>query len=699
MRIFQQSTIGNLKSEMPMNALAIQLPANDIDEFSMIPSEERDSILEWVEVCREIADEKSVSAGLRKVCKRHALAEGTAKRKFYRWLQHGWRGLLNNSKGRRSRAAMDIGETFKVYCERNQRSSNEAYRTMMRDFRKGVSFPDLGTWRQVWTAEHPDIATPKNCPHDYTPHGWTYANLMKQCGLSKYEITAARIGPGAAREFLPSVLSTRLGLPVGAWYMFDDMWHDAKVNFGSNSKAQRIIELACVDVASACRFAYGLKPRMENLDSKTINNLTEADMRMLVAHVLINVGYHPGGCTLVVEHGTAAVSMEQELLIGRLSGGDGAIINGRIEWTAQPVVKISRGGMINAPLHKGLFAGQSRGNYKRKAALESQHSLAHTVAAMIAGQVGRNRDHSPEQMYGLEKYNNQLIRCAAALPPERAERLAYPLQHFHQYTPVISELYDIMNWRTWHDLEGWVECGYLANEFRLSPTSNEWMPMSAIFTLPAEDRERLSAALELPGLTRTRSMAPMEVWNAGQAELVRFPKSTMPMLLGERLGDIKEVGDDGLITYFNREYSASEFHFQARGVMQPNDFRTDLILGRKYLIHINPFNTKECFISDPVTKAFIGIAGIWGKVAKVDTEALEKMAGRQAAIAQTVIKPMARRGADVIRERIEMDEHNLRVVAGSGAVPQRSAKRQQQVAVPAMDVNDLINHYNNTEED
>lgn len=647
-----------------MNALAIKLPASDIDEFSMLPVEERDNILEWVEYCREIADERSVSAGVRKVVKRHALAEGTAKRKFYRWQKHGWRGLQNNSKGRRSRAAMDIGETFKIYCERNQRSSNEAYRTMMREFRKGVALPDLGTWREVWAAEHPDIATPKNCPHDYTPHGWTYANLMKCCGLSKYEITASRIGPGAAREFLPSVLSTRIGLPVGAIYMFDDMWHDAKVNFGRNSKAQRIIELACVDVASACRFAYGLKPRMENLDSKTINNLTAADMRMLVAHVLINVGYYPGGCTLVVEHGTAALSLEQELLIGRLSGGDGQIVKGRIEWTAEPVVKISRGGMINAPLHKGLFAGQSRGNYKRKAALESQHSLAHTVAAMISGQVGRNRDNSPEQMYGLEKYNNQLIRCAAALPPERAERLCYPLQHFHQYTSVISDLYNVMNWRTWHDLEGWVECEYIANEFRLHPTSNDWMPMSALFKLPSEDRERLSAALDLPGLTRTRSMAPQEVWNAGQSELVRFRKSTMPMLLGEQLGNIREVGDDGLITYFNREYSASEFHYQARGVRQPNGFSIDLTLGRKYLIHINPFNPDECFVSDADTKAFIGIADVWSKVAKVNTKAIEQMAGRQSAIAQKVIAPMARRGADVIRKRIEMDKQNATVGRG-----------------------------------
>ena len=37
-------------------ALAIQLPIDDIDEFSMLPSDVRDSVLEWVEYCREIAD-------------------------------------------------------------------------------------------------------------------------------------------------------------------------------------------------------------------------------------------------------------------------------------------------------------------------------------------------------------------------------------------------------------------------------------------------------------------------------------------------------------------------------------------------------------------------------------------------------------------------------------------------------------------
>ncbi len=668
---------------------AVQLSIADINDQSQLTAEVRMEVWERERICLMISKAKNQAAGIREAVASGYKA-GTVKRWAQRWELDGWRGLVNRAKLTRSAARLDIGDVFKSYCERNQRSSAQAHRDMLRDFKADAQFPDVGDWRAVFAAENPDEPVPLHYPADWCPRGWSYDNLMFCAGLSRYEIKATRVGRGAAREFLPSVLSTRIGLPVGAIYMFDDMWHDAKVNFGGNTKAQRIIEIACVDVASACRFAYGLKPRLENLDTGKMKNLNEADMRMIVAHVLINVGYHPAGCTLVVEHGTAAVSLDNELLIGKLSGGVGEIVvRGKrkfIDWSSDPVVKISRGGLISKPIHKGLFGGQPRGNYKRKAALESQHSLCHTVAAALAGQVGKDRDHSPEQMYGLEKYNNSLIKCAVALPLERAKLLAYPLLHYHQYVPVIGDLYREMNWRTWHHLEGWAECNNIANEFRLHPRTNDWLAMDSLFLMEAADRERMLIALDsIPALTRSRSMAPQEVWNNGTSALVKLPKSTMPMLLGARLGSRVRVDDTGLIAYFNRDYSASEFLYQARGVIQPNGFKIDLDLGREYMIHINPFATDECFVSsldhDPsglvIPGAFVGIAAIWEKVAKTDIEALERMSGKQMAIEAQVRAPIARRGAGEIKKTIDMYKTNNAVLRGDPVTPAEKAEQRE----------------------
>jgi hypothetical protein len=654
---------------------ALTLTSNDLNELAALPRSVRDEVLQLEQICKEIASAKSVSAGIREAMQRHGVKEGTIKRKFNSWRKRGWRALVNNSKVGRAKAALDIGDTFKGYCERNQRSSAEAYRQMMRDFRNGKPFPDIGTWREVWRAEHPDIGTPDRCPMDYTPRGWHYTNLMKSCGLSKYEINAARIGRGRARDFLPSVYSSRVDLPVGSMMMIDDMWLDAKVNFPGNTKAQRCIELAVVDVASGCRFAYGMKPRMENLETGRMRNLNDCDMRQLLAHILCNVGFNSEGCRIVVEHGTAAASSELEEIIKQLSCG---------------LVTFERGGMISDALHKGLYCGQPRGNYKRKAALESQHSLVHTVAAALAGQIGKDRDHSPEQMYGLEQHNNQLLKAAAALPPERAKLLMLPLLDFFTFRAAYAELIDIMNRRDWHNLEGWIECGYTDTRYRISPASNNWIRKEQLLDLPPDEYAVLYGAIQAfpEKYSATVKLSPQDVFDAGAKNFTRLPKACMPQILGDRLAVIKTVRDDGLITYCNQEFGPSEFRYLARDIETPDGFRTHLEAGRKYVVHINPFNLDECFISDVDSGSYIGLARRWQTVSKVNVEAIERMAGKQAHIEAELRAPLARRGAKLIKEKVEMHRNNAAVFSGA-PVSDEEIFRAEKVNTTRINADDL----------
>lgn len=642
----------------------------DTDHFSTLPAKVRREIDLWIEVCERVDQAKSVSAGVRTEAQRLSHLKGfsapTIKRRYYAWKTNGWQGLINNAKVGKKGAAQTIGEHFKGYCEQNQRSCREAYNQMMRDFRKGKYFEDVGTWLQVWQDEKPTEPPPKVCPRGWTPIGWTYSSLMRSCGLNGYEKTASRIGRGAARDFLPGMYSTRLGLLPGMIYQFDDMWHDARVNFGNNKVARRAIELACLDVASASRIAYGLKPRREDIDGKKLKNLTALDMRMLLAHVLINIGYHPAGCTMIVEHGTAAADRDLELLIGNLSGGSGYYDEKekKIVWRVPPVVRLQRSGIISEQIHKGLFFGQPRGNFKLKAALESQHSLMHTAAASLPGQMGKDRDHSPEQQYGMQQYNRQLIKAAAALPPERAKLLRYPFLDFKDYAAVIGELYDILDWRTEHDLEGWDN--NTATEFRASAQLDHWLPMDKLLALPAPEQAALNALIEHDpyAYCRVRKLSPREVWQRGQAELVRLPKTAMPLILGEELGVIRPVQADGLITFHNAEFGPGEYRYLAREIATPDGFRIHLTAGQKYLIHINPFDIGECFVSD-LQGCFLGIARRWETVSKVDIDALNRMAGKQAKIESELRTPLARRGAKIIKDKAKMHEHNADVMSGA----------------------------------
>jgi hypothetical protein len=89
-------------------------------------------------------------------------------------------------------------------------------------------------------------------------------------------------------------------------------------------------------------------------------------------------------------------------------------------------------------------------------------------------------------------------------------------------------------------------------------------------------------------------------------------------MLGERLGDIKEVGNDGLITYRNQEFGPGEFRYLATRVTDAHGFNVPLAPGLKVCIHINPFNLDECFVSHAESGAYIGLAARWQTVCKTN---------------------------------------------------------------------------------
>jgi hypothetical protein len=169
---------------------------------------------------------------------------------------------------------------------------------------------------------------------------------------TSYELKATRIGPMAAAANRPLVMTTRVGLPVGKVYMFDDVWHDVLVNFvGVSREAIRPLEMCCLDVASGSKVAYGMLPRVKRDDGSHIN-LSEREMRQLVVAVLLNQGYRPDGTLLTVEHGTAAIRPGSDFAVAldAITGGAVRVVRGGI----QSVFK----GQWEAARSLGLSSGQ-----------------------------------------------------------------------------------------------------------------------------------------------------------------------------------------------------------------------------------------------------------------------------------------------------------------------------------------------------
>jgi hypothetical protein len=102
------------------------------------------------------------------------------------------------------------------------------------------------------------------------PSGWSQANLNRHAP-SKFELAVARIGREAAAQFRRKVHTTRRGLAVGQFYLFDDLEYDKKVNFPGNRIATKPLGLCGLDLFSACFIALGFKPTLIDIEGAKKN--------------------------------------------------------------------------------------------------------------------------------------------------------------------------------------------------------------------------------------------------------------------------------------------------------------------------------------------------------------------------------------------------------------------------------------------
>jgi len=444
------------------------------------------------------------------------------------------------------------------------------------------------------------------------------------------------------------VLTTRIGLQPGQYLQFDDVWHDAEVNFDGQPRGIRPLEFACYDVFSAAKIAYGIRPMIYNAETGKREGLKEKEMRFLAAHILIDVGVYKEGSTWIVEHGTAAIRGAMEERIKKFAG---------------KLVRFERSAILGEQVHDGMFPGRGGGNFRVKALIESLHALSHTIAAALPGQVGKDRNHYPEQMSGLSKYNEALIKAALKLPQERALLLISPLLHFDRYTAIVAELYARMDDRDWHELEGWEKAGLMISEYCLGEGGN-WFSMENMLAMSPEQRAAITAFLQTrPDLQRTRRLSPREVWNRGKTNLTRLNKYLLPELLEKDDGFVMPVQKNGLIVFADR-YLGPGKHIYYSTVQTPDGFMQQLCREREYLFHVTPYHAESLFVSDAASGAVIGIAPRYDVAQRFDQNGIEALMGAQAHDKKLLTDPIKDRHHDEAETRAAMIRWNEEVKAG-----------------------------------
>jgi hypothetical protein len=616
------------------------IPACELAEFLQLPADVRADIELWVKELCSVS--KPIQKSLAAVAARMGVSLKTARRKYDAWREaRHWRALLNRSKVPDERG---LDREFIAYwqglCKQNGRKCLPAYREFVRQFKAGEPIPGI------------DVTVCRK----KLPLGYSYDNLIRH-RPSDLELNAARIGRSAAADYRPKNFTSRVGMAVGQRFIFDDLWHDFKVVTLGQRRPMRLLQLHAHDLYSACNFARGLKPRLEDEATGKSVGLKENEMLFLVAHVLAEYGFHPDGCALMVEHGTAAIREDLERILFDLTAGR---------------VTVERSGIEGAAAFAGQYCGASKGNFRFKAALESSGNLIHNETANLIqfpGQTGSNsRLNKPEELHGRERHAEALIKAMTALPAERAAMLRLPFLEVNQAKWLVEEVMERINQRTEHDLEGWVDAGLTTMDFELPDIGI--ISAQKFLALPVEKQ----AALQAIATPAPRKMSPREVFDAGRSRLMRLRPEQTAMLLRDVAGREVSVGKDHLITFDDETISPAPLRYLAHH-FAPGDTFTAVV---------NPMSPHTAHLFNG-RGGWVGVVTAWQTIRRDDVEGLTRQLGAARKVESELLTPLAATGARMIKDRIEAAQHNAAVMDRSKPLTDAEKSLAQFVASEGKD--------------
>ena len=657
------------------HCMCLSIPDDDATEFSKLPVPAMNDYLRWKdELQQAAAGSGTLELRLKAVALRMGVSYPTARRKWDCAKTCGWRGLVDQRRivrAAESNVPASFWEWWRSLCEKEGRSCRMAYKRII----------------DMWRIGHPLPGYDVNPIADVAgfPLGLSYANCMRHAPTRR-ELKAMRIGGFAAKSDTDLILTTRVGLPVGKIYMFDDQWHDDKVivSAGVLRQVTRPLEMNCQDVASACKIAYGLRPRVLR-DDGTHQHLCELDMRLLVVAVLLNQGYRADGTLLTVEGGTATIRRNKDGSMGPFENALNAVTGG--------AVRIVRGKTSVAPVVLGGWPGPRKGNFRLKASLEALHGLDHNALGLIPGQTGSNsRENLPEKLSAIEDYTVRVLKQVEALPKARAEeimqKLVFELMQWKDYEGVVGDIYRWIALRTDHDLEGWEENGWTTQEWRDTPADGRWLPASLLTRLPVDRRQAVLDRIDQPGCKRIRRLSPLEVWKSGRKELIRLRPEHVPLLLGHELAETKTLDRHGCIKFEGAEFGGGNpLIFPARRLT--NVLGQEIVIDPResYKVFPNPFDPARLIVCDKQLR-YLGFARRQIGVSRADLEKIHKAIGESAHGRAVLDAPLQARHQAEAAERQAMIDHNDEVLANASAIDVGAADEQEPSA--AAEVEDAL---------
>ena len=645
---------------------------------------ERERVARLARRMAEIRDSEKKMDKYAEIAAQEGTSAKTLQRLFKLWRDSGEDDLVLADKRKLTKATpgSKFYRDFVTYCERDRNTDQGGYDAMMRDFRAGETF-SFGTWRDIWRLDFPASPLPAACPINWTPRGMTYANLMRMRlhdSTRQMSLAWNRQGQFAALSNTLPVVRSRVGLPVGALFQADDVWHNIDVFAPGQTGTFQPLEFAIYDVSSAFKVVSMMKPRLLVRDPKTgkevRDNLKEIQFRFALQYLVCCKGFHKDGATFILERGTTAIRENVQRRIAAVPGF-GKLIHFQVS------------GLLNQPAHQGLLIGSAGGNPRMKSLCECAHNILHNATASLLGNRGRDAAHLHESNAAVVKYSNSEIELASKIDPTLVTQLMLPILQYDKYCNYFYIIENEVMDRTRHNLEGWA--GREVMEYRLSATSSDWLNCSRFNDMSAHEVAATMAVINADknNLLRQRKMSRREVWVAGQKDLIRWPLFDMPAFADPRDAREGTVRGDGTISFTDVVYYPGQRKTYIAEVIDRNNIHRRLSPGTKVKFFWNPLGelSNHIWLTDDSGENILGICPILKTAAWTSPETIRAAMGQKIHQVTEMMQEVQARHAPETVQRLVAQKFNTFLLK-SAEQAQRSPDLGNGDALAASDVLD-----------
>lgn len=567
----------------------------------------RREVLEWDRDMQALAAAGSGMRGrtAQRIATRRGITLSAVNQKYYGWQKQGWMALLNKAKVKPSAT---LPPTFVEFWKSLIDSHQRRKTTVKQAFRALQA--RLVAWERDGGDAGSDhaipgyVTAPRRTQGTGLPAGWSY-DTLNRLKPGEHERVLRSKGTKAYSAMLPPVRASRVGMEVGQLIFFDDEQPDVYVNFvGTNRRPMRPLGFHALDFVSGANLAAGFRPQI--LTEDAVKSLTLRQFEWFVVHVLTSVGYRPDGTTLTGEMGTAKFTDRFQEALGIVTGGK---------------VTTDHSGRFGDPAFRGmLYEGQSTGNFRYKAPIESWFNLLRNEMSALQGATGRNRDEAPEETPGLVRANTWFLKQLEELPVERRMLLVSPIMEWGQFVREAHHIIRRINERTDHAIREYEELGFTVPVIEVEGRE---FPLRLSVGMDPAQRAKLELLIAT-GHSRIRRLSPAEVITQQATRLKRLRGWHVPALMPDDAARLVAVAKDFTLRVRDQDLGADELIYIAAATDQ-HGRQISLTRGEEYLCYVNPYDAgtmQVCEAAGPRRGAWIGEATLMPTLSRTDQHGL-----------------------------------------------------------------------------